>query len=95
MSFNKSDFFHGGNVLKPRLNPQDRHERINRTFRSDRDTYFGKPEAPAAPPPPTIEDSDARRQDEADRIRMRRGRMASRTSDGSAPTTAAKYLLGA
>lgn len=54
------------------------------------------PETPAieTPPPPVIEDTEGRRQDEADRLRRRRGRAAAIVNDGSAPTTAAKVLLG-
>jgi hypothetical protein len=53
---------------------------------------------PAAPgPPPTIEDVDARRQDEADRLRRRRGRASAILTSGSTdvPLTASKTLLGA
>lgn len=54
----------------------------------------GKPEI-QAPPPPIIEDTEARMQDEADRLRRRRGRAASILSSQSAPPpTAAKTLLG-
>lgn len=55
------------------------------------------PATPQAPTPPAIEDTEARRQDESDRIRMRRGRAAAILSDRSAgtPMTASKTLLGA
>lgn len=55
------------------------------------------PPTPQAPTPPAIEDADARRQDEGDRLRRRRGRAAAVLTDGNAgtPMTASKTLLGA
>lgn len=61
---------------------------------------FLRPKVPSvqAPPPPTIEDTEATKQDYADALRRRRGRAASILTDqrkGSAPvSTAAKTLLG-
>lgn len=93
MSFNKSDFFNS-NGLVP-ASPTQHQERVNRTFRGDREKYFGKPKPAAPPPPPVIEDTDGRRQDEADRIRMRRGRASAYLAGNTgAPLTASKVLLG-
>lgn len=52
---------------------------------------------PKTPPPPVIEDTEAKQQDEADRLRMRKGRAAANLTQGAAgvPMTAAKVLLGA
>lgn len=54
------------------------------------------PTPPNAPPPPVIEDTEGRQQDEADRLRRRRGRAAADMTRGNAgvPMTAAKALLG-
>lgn len=57
---------------------------------------FSSPKTQKAPPPPTIEDTDAVRQDEADMIRRRRGRASSILTERNAapPVTASKALLG-
>ena len=49
-----------------------------------------------APPPPVIEDTAGKEQEQADMLRRRRGRAASILSDrtGALPVTAAKQLLG-
>lgn len=94
MTFNKSDFFHDGNLLKPRFNPEDRHNRIDQTFRKD---IGKKRDGPAkAGPPPVIEDAEGARQDTADMLRRRKGRAASILTSGNAgaPMTASKTLLG-
>lgn len=49
---------------------------------------------PDIPTGPSIEDTAAASQDEADRIRRRQGRAAAILNNGSTPTTASKYLLG-
>lgn len=48
------------------------------------------------PPPPAIEDTDAKDQDYQDALRRRRGRAASVLTqrDQAAPVTASKSLLG-
>ena len=53
--------------------------------------------APTTPPPPTIEDTEGAQQDEADRLRRRKGRAAAVLTQGQAgvPQTAGKVLLGA
>jgi hypothetical protein len=58
---------------------------------------FLRPKAPAMqplPPPPVIEDTSAKEQEAYDALRRRRGRAASIVSQGPAPMTAAKTLLG-
>lgn len=58
---------------------------------------FLRPKTPAAiplPPPPVIEDTSAKEQEAYDALRRRRGRAAAILSQGPAPTTAAKTLLG-
>lgn len=49
-----------------------------------------------APPPPVIEDTEAKSQEYQDALRRRRGRASSILTRGqqSAPTTASKVLLG-
>ena len=83
MSFNKSDFFSSNGL--PRTGGSTLKRQLT-PKRSD----------PTAPPPPVIENADAARQDEADRIRMRRGRASSILTGGNAgvPMTASKVLLG-
>ena len=58
---------------------------------------FLQPKAPAMaapPPPPVIEDTGAKQQEQADLLRRRKGRASAVLSQGTAPTTAAKTLLG-
>lgn len=59
---------------------------------------FLMPSAPAvAPPPapPTIEDTAAKEQEQADRLRRRKGRAAAILDKaGTVPQTASKQLLG-
>ena len=65
--------------------------------RDGRDIFAPKmPGVPDAPPPPVIEDTQGAQQDEADRLRRRRGRAASFLSGNSLgqPATASKVLLG-
>lgn len=51
--------------------------------------------APAAPPPPpVIEDTAAKQQEQADLLRRRKGRASAVLSQGAAPVTASKTLLG-
>lgn len=54
------------------------------------------PEAVDAPPPPIIEDTEARQQDTADMLRKRKGRAAAMLTGGNAgaPQTASRTLLG-
>lgn len=60
---------------------------------------FLRPKTPKMaepPPPPVIEDTDAKNQDYQDALRKRRGRAASilTSREGGQPVTAAKTLLG-
>jgi hypothetical protein len=59
---------------------------------------FLQPKMPAMsapPPPPVIEDTDAKQQEQADLLRRRKGRASAVLSQGTAPATSAKTLLGA
>lgn len=76
-------------TLVPHKARQDIRNRVDRIMGWD-----VQPTAPDAPPPPVIEDTEARRQDEADRLRRRRGRASAVVNDGSTPMTASKVLLG-
>jgi hypothetical protein len=91
MTFNKSDFFASNGL--PRTGA-DSAVRVTKTAKGD----FGlnKPKTATPGPPPVIEDTAGRQQDEADRIRMRKGRASAILTPGGAgtPLTAAKTLLG-
>lgn len=59
---------------------------------------FMKPNIPtpaAAPPPPAVEDVDAKKQEYQSRLRQRRGRVAAVMNEGGTAETASKVLLGA
>lgn len=83
------------NLKKPwKMDPgifatRDLHYRIQKQL---------NPEGPSpdAPPPPVIEDTEGRQQDEADRLRRRKGRAAAVLTNGApgVPMTATKILLG-
>lgn len=69
---------------------------LNRKIRRKAGINAPDPALPYTPPPPTIEDTEGAQQDEADRLRRRRGRAASVLTQGQAgvPQTAGKVLLG-
>ena len=52
------------------------------------------PQAAPLPPPPVIEDTDAVQQEAYDALRRRKGRASAIVTQGPAPATASKVLLG-
>lgn len=82
--------------LRPDVGARDMYNIASGQPRAE-EAMLGKAKpVPKAPPPPVVEDTEARQQDYGDALRRRRGRAASILTAGNsgAPMTASRVLLG-